>query len=356
MVTGDDTFRASIGALESLKIEHRNYKLTKKHIASTCRAMLAGELLVLVGPSRVGKTRCIQDALSVPSANRPSADHRMRVVVVEAGNEATSGQFSTKDFAMACLKAIHHPVYGIPAEDDPWEKRLDELLDRTPERRLWSAFSKALKLRRTEYFVIDEAHHVLYVRGGDVTAARVLDSWKCLGNSTGVKIVLAGSYSLLSLVSLAPHLLGRQQPLDFPRYRADDRRDVEAWEQILRKYSELLPLPDRGSLSIWNRLLFEGSLGRLGGLALWLRTALARMDAEGSIHLDREILERTRLPSLHELSILNEIVEGERDLSRQSTWKATKRTEEDLDKPRTAKKQKRAFQRNSKRSPANGRV
>jgi len=346
-------FRSRVRALESMKVEHRNYQVTKRKISSTCQAMLAGELLVLVGPSRVGKTRCIQDALAAPRNNVPDAEHRQRVVVVEAANGADAGQFSTKDFSMACLKAIHHPVYGVAAADDPWEKRLDELVDRTPERRLWSAFATALKLRRTEYFVIDEAHHAIYVRGGEIAAARILDSWKCLGNSTGVKIVLAGSYSLLSLVSLAPHLLGRQQPLDFPRYAQRERSDVLAWEQILRTYTGFLQLPSGQSLSNWNGLLFEGSLGRLGGLSLWLRTALARMDAEGSVHLDREILEATRLPAAHESSIRNEIEEGERLLERREVIQYRAGGDS---KRAPAKKSSRPFQKHPRRNPSKGRT
>lgn len=306
----------ALDALRALKVEHRNYKKVARRIASSCKAMFRGELLVLVGPSRVGKTRCVREALGIQQDPVPDDDACMRVVIVEAGNESTSGEFSTKGFAMACLRAIRHPVYGVAADDDPWEQKLDELLDRTPERRLWSAFQRALVRRETEYLVIDEAHHVSYVRGGPDAAARVLDSWKCLANATKVKLVLMGSYELLSLVQLATHLLGRQQPLEFARYRSDSRADIEAWEQLLRRFSELLCFQGTESLSTWNQMLFEGSLGRAGGLSLWIRTALAVMEAEGLSSLTRQLLEATRLPALQETAILEEIVEGERNMLR----------------------------------------
>lgn len=306
----------ALDALRALKVEHRNYKKVTRRIASSCKAMFRGELLVLVGPPRVGKTRCVREALGIPQDPVPDDDELMRVVIVEAGNESTSGEFSTKGFAMACLRAIRHPVYGVAADDDPWEQKLDELLDRTPERRLWSAFQRALIRRKTEYLIIDEAHHVSYVRGGPDAAARVLDSWKCLANTTKVKLVLTGSYDLLSLLRLATHLLGRQQPLEFARYRSDSRADIEAWEQLLRRFSELLRFQGAESLSSWNRMLFEGSMGRAGGLSLWIRTALAVMEAEGLTSMTLEILEATRLPALQEAAILQEIVEGERNMLR----------------------------------------
>jgi len=182
----------ALDSLANLKVEHRNYLNIQSRISSACAAMFRGELLVIVGPSRVGKTRCVRDGMGIPDDNQPEDDQSMRVVIVEAANESTSGEFSTKGFAVSCLRAIRHPIFGVAEPDDPWEQRLSERLGRTTEARLWSAFDSALERRRTEFLVIDEAHHVLYVRGGNQAAARVLDSWKCLANKTKVKLVLTG--------------------------------------------------------------------------------------------------------------------------------------------------------------------
>jgi len=353
MVT-DHTIASAIEVLGKLKIEHRNYRLVKRRLSAACRAAFRGELLVLVGPTRVGKTRCVRDALAVPTTNLPDDNGHMRVVLVEAANESTSGEFSTKSFAMACLRAIHHPIYGVAAEDDPWERGLDELLDRTPERRLWSAFANALRLRKTEYLVIDEAHHVLYVRGGDMAASRVLESWKCLANTTQIKIVLIGSYSVLSLLTLAPHLLGRQQPLEFPRYRSDSRTDIEAWEQLLRRFSEHLPIENGKSLSVWNRYLFEGSIGRAGGLSMWLRSALAHVEAAGLSSIAHDALQETRLPRTQEGAILAEITEGERHLLRRKEPAPEPPRQPD---PRASVERKGIpFRRKPKRNPVSGRA
>ena len=355
---------AALEILEGLKVEHRNYRLVQRRIAASCRAMFRGELLVVIGPPRVGKTRCVRDALGIPEYNIPGKDQLLRVVIVEAGNESTSGEFSTKAFAMSCLRAIRHPIYGVAADDDPWEQKLNELLDRTPERRLWSAFERALVLRKTEFLVIDEAHHVKYVPGGGAAAARVLDSWKCLGNVTKVKLILTGSYSLLTLLTLAPHLLGRQQPLEFARYRSDSKPDIEAWEQLLRRFAEPLRFKKDESLSSWNRLLFEGSLGRAGGLSLWLRTAIARIDADDLEYLTKEVLEETRLPAVQEAAILEEIVEGEKNLlsyrSSQTSGKdpPTTATATPSSGPGRGKQKGKGvpFRRSPKRNPVNGRA
>lgn len=306
-----------LDSVKRLKIEHLKYRTMKRRVSAVLQAMFLGELAVIAGPPRVGKTRSVRDALAISEFPQPDDNELMPVVIVEAANEGTSGEFSTKGFAMACLRAIRHPIFGIGDDNDPWGVKLNERLERTPERRLWSAFEQALILRKTEYFVIDEAHHVRYVRGGDEAAAKVLDSWKCLANIAKVKLVLIGSYKLLPLMSLAPHLLGRQLPLEFARYKSSSMDDIREWEKALRCFSELIPFNDNESLSTWNRYLFEGSMGRIGGLSSWLRGALAKMIAEDADRMTIEFLQASRMPAQQEDMIFEEIVEGEKYLLRQ---------------------------------------
>ncbi|WP_196806988.1 AAA family ATPase [Rhodanobacter sp. OR87] len=321
------------------------------------RAIWPGELIVLVGPSRVGKSRCISDALSVPFVNVPDTEGTMRVVMVEAENSSKGGEFSTKAFMVACLKAIRHPIYGGPANDDLWGSKFDQLLHKTSEATLRDAFERALKLRQVEYLVIDEAHHVQYVAGGDNAATRVLDSWKCLASKAKVKLVLSGSYKLLSLLGLAPHLIGRQQPLNFGRYKATSRTEVENWEQVLREFNELLQLKDGESLSTWNRTLFDGSLGCVGLLSQWIRACLASMLADEADTVTLERLQSTRLPSLQERDLLAEILIGEEDLKR-AHEQISPPVQSSAPKPASEKKTstRKPFQRKSRRSAAGGRA
>lgn len=352
-------------SVENVKVLHRNFSDTRSRLSAACRAIFCGEMIVLVGPSRVGKTRCILDALRVPSRNLPNEEGLLRSVVVDAGNDSKGGEFSTKGFMVECLRAIHHPIYGVPDANDPWGERLQARLHRTPESTLRAALETAIERRGTEYFVIDEAHHVRYAPGGDCAAARILDSYKCLANRTRIKLILAGSYQLLSLLTLAPHLVGRQQTLEFARYRLDSERDVVAWEQVLRHYSKVIPFENGHSLSTWNRYLFDGALGCVGGLSRWLRASLVAMQIGGGSTLTRQLLERCRLPVVQENALLAEIVDGERLMLR---------INEEGSKPATAgalpvsggkatgsgvnasKPQRKPFQRASKRNRLGGRA
>jgi hypothetical protein len=351
--------------LENTKVLHPNYEHCRDQLAAACTSILRGELVVLIGPSRVGKSRSVQDALGVRPPIEPDEHEHMRVVMVEAGNDSKGGEFSTKAFMAECLRAIRHPVYGVADEDDPWEERLQAKLFRTPEGTLRAAFRKALELRHTEYLVIDEGHHVRYAPGGDAAAARILDSYKVLASRANIKLVLAGSYQLLELLALAPHLLGRQHPIEFPRYHAESRADVLAWQRILQSFSKCIAFSAGESLCDWNRYLFEGSQGCVGQLLRWLRATLAIQMSEGAPCLTRQSLEGARTPAAQELAILAEIVAGEQHLLRianavagerqrgvASTSSATKSTQEKESK----KRKRKPFQRKSRRNKVGGRV
>ena len=365
MVKHQEWVPTALELLENTKVLHPNYEHCRNRLAAACTSILRGELVVLIGPSRVGKSRSVQDALGLRLPIEPDEHSHMRVVMVEAGNDSKGGEFSTKAFMAECLRAIRHPIYGVADEDDPWEERLQAKLFRTPEGTLRAAFRRALELRHTEYFVIDEGHHVRYAPGGDAAAARILDSYKVLASRSNIKLVLAGSYQLLDLLALAPHLLGRQHPIEFPRYRAESRADVIAWQQILQAFSKCIVFSEGESLRDWNRYLFEGSQGCVGQLLRWLRATLAVLKSEGAAYLTRQSLEGARTPAAQELAILAEIVAGERHLLRAadavagehqrgaaSTSSAAKSAQEKEPKNRKRK----PFQRKSRRNKVGGRV
>ncbi|MGH8603588.1 MAG: hypothetical protein ACREXR_12680, partial [Gammaproteobacteria bacterium] len=162
-------------------------------------------------------------------------------------------------------------------------------------------------------------------------------------------------------LGLAPHLLGRQQPLNFGRYKATSRAEVDSWEQVLREFSEILRFENGESLSTWNRTLFEGSLGCVGLLSQWIRACLASMLSDDADVVTPDRLNATRLPSLQERELLSEILIGEDDLKRahEQPPPPSQRPAPDSPSRPSAKKKaptRRPFQRKSRRSPAGGRV
>lgn len=219
---------------------------------------------------------------------------------------------------------MKHPLFSMRGHD------LDDLLamqkmDRSTEATLRVALEYAIIARGTRYLFVDEAQHVKYA-GRDIQASfAVMDSWKCLAQTTGVVLVLVGAYPVLDIISNSPHLLGRNHQVHFPRYYAS-REDIVAFGQILQKYTELLHLDQSvTSLADLAELMYEGSLGCIGLLKAWLK----RVDAVASfrgVAVDEKLLRSMRLTDLDLRKIGAEIRVGEESLARTSTPKATGRS------------------------------
>ncbi len=354
-----------IKKLKSIRVPHAAYLLVVERVFNAILASVAGEVVVVVGPSRVGKSRAVVEACSlIYKLGAKTPKGAMPVVFVEAENASKNGEFSTKAFIVECLRAVKHPIYGVAEEDDEYEGKLSALHHRTPEGVLRGAFETALKLLKTQILVVDEAQHVEYAVGGESAAAKVLNSWKCIGNKCGLIIVLSGTYPLLNIISLAPHLVGRQRPIEFPRYKTESLQDVGSFEQILLTLNEFCASEsDDQSLCNWSKLLMTESLGCIGHLSKWLRSAFADMISYKEKHLTEKILLRSRLPTALLAPIAQEIKDGEIFLAEflrmqdaENEMQASNDAVAEIAKPKKAKPKKtQPFQRKARRNPRGGR-
>lgn len=314
-MTGNEPALTTAKWISRQCVEHRNYRHVMERTFNALSVAQPGEVVVIVGPSRVGKSRAVGQALS--QLARPREGLRdMPAVFVQAENASTLGAFSTKAFMQALCRSIKHPIYGMAEPGDPWGVRLSARVNRTPEGVLRDAVEHGLRLLSTRYLIIDEAHHVGYAGKQGTNALAVLDSWKCLAYKTSTVLCLVGSYQLLDILAHAPHLLGRQRIIEFPRYRATIEADVIAFSEVLSMWSlsRLFENP-RENLLTSSRLLFTHSFGCIGHLARWLISALGEAAAAGSPYLSSPLLRATRHPAEQERAILAEIEAGERSIS-----------------------------------------
>lgn len=364
------TIMQRIDELKKIRVPHDSYLKAVNRMVNAIIAAAAGEIIVFVGPSRVGKSRCVIEACGIvfpnidensktavmSSVDNLNSQDIMPFLFVEAENAGKNGEFSTKAFMIECLKAVKHPLYGMTEAGDPWGIKLIALHNNTPERKLREAFENALILRKVKVLVIDEAQHVEYVAGADNTSAKVLNSWKCIANKCSVKIILSGSYRLLNVVSLAPHLIGRQRPIEFPRYRADQLDDLVSWEKILTTLSIHVPSGGKNKiLCQWNKLLFQESSGCIGHLIRCLRSTLGEMIAHSEDLISENSLKRSSLPAPHLDAVLKEIEDGERFLNNNIDLIVKAADSEPPNPPVKPRNPKRPFQRNARRSAYKGR-
>lgn len=302
----------AIHKIKILKVPHRNYERARSEALSILVASVPGEVVCITGPSRSGKSRLAGELGKLIVGERPTmGDEFMPIVAVLATNCTNQGVFRTKNFAIHCLEAIRHPIYGLAKLDDPWDISRHRHLEKISEGSLSNAFSQALKNRKTMYLFIDEAQHLTYALGGDSEAAAILDSWKCLAANASVVLVLIGAYPIVEVLHLAPHIIGRKHQVHLPRYYPTPE-DLIAFLQILDAYSPLLRMPAAvGSLRHWADLLYTDSFGCLGHIESWLRATLAIARAENAETITEIHLRKSRKSYEDRRVIGQEIEQGE---------------------------------------------
>jgi len=309
--------KTAIKTIRSMSISHRNWNRAFSDSFAFLTASAMGEVVCITGPSRAGKSRLIRKLISMLDCGQISNEiNIMPVVSVLATNCSVRGGFSTKEFTIRALEAVKHPIFGVVHNDYELEVKRLKLLARTSEGVLRLALEHALIQRQTRYFFIDEAQHIQYVLNNERHAAAILESWKCLAQSTGTTLVLVGAYPLLNILKLCPHMLGRKHQVHLPRYQYVEN-DLLAFSEIIEVYSELIVLPEGvESLNDWIDLLYEGSMGCIGLLEGWLRGALAYVDANDERVLTLAHLKAARRSKIEEAEISQEITEGEKVLGK----------------------------------------
>lgn len=340
-------------------IPHRNWQRALADAFAVLTCASPGEVVCITGPSRAGKSLLIRRLIQMLfGESRFDETGLLPAVVVEAVNAGPHGGFSTKAFTQRLLESVKHPLFSMKGQD------LDDLLamqkmDRSTEATLRVALEHALIARETKYLFIDEAQHVQYASRDAQASFAVMDSWKCLAQTTGLVLVLVGAYPILNIVKNSPHLLGRNHQVHFPRYLAN-REDIVAFGQLLQKYSEFIDL-DKSltSLNDIAELMYEGSLGCIGLLKAWLK----RADAVASYHnvpVSEGLLRSKRLTDLDLREIADEILVGEECLVRTSASKrvggAANTSSAEKGIPGGKKKKGKPFQRNPTRQTAGNRT
>jgi len=278
-------------------------------------------------------------------------------VYLELQNAGISSFFSTKSFTADLLHTVQHPIYGVPAPDDPFGQKLDTRLNKTPETTLRTAFERACDARGIRYLALDEFHHITHVKGGARAQAAILDSWKCLAAKKGLVLILIGPYNLLQTVALSSHLIGRTRLVEFPRYRKESEQDRRAFAEVLKAWSP--PIRFEGpkvTLLTWAAKLFEHSLGCVGRLALCLTEALSVVATNEAPYLTLQDILKARPPGLFEDEVRRDIEMGER-LIEATQHSADGKPWAPIDPPGgPTRKKGKPFQRSSQRFDLGGRT
>jgi len=299
-------------------VAHPLQKQAHEALLHAIREPAGAALVVLVGPTGVGKTtlrlkveqEIIRDAAPTLDTDRG----RIPVASVEAV-APDSGQYSWRDFYFRGLTALDEPLVGHKVDvDDPASRRAVTARTKVVTADLRRAFEQALRQRRPAALLIDEAQHLAKMRSGRRLQDQ-MDCIKSLASLTDTVHVLLGTYELLVCRNLSAQLTRRSIDIHFPRYRAQDPEDVLAFKRVLVSFQRQMPLVEEPDLSARWEYCYERSIGCVGVLKDWLTRALNAALREGTPTLAPRHLDGHALSPAQCAALAKETCDGEAELS-----------------------------------------
>lgn len=295
------------------RISHAHWETTLEELYLALTMASLGEIISVVGASRVGKSKLIHTVAGMLDGPEHSVgDNFTHSIYVRALNDGLNGTFCSKSFSWSLLDKVDHPVYSAGLDVNG----LSSVYRGNTTSVFNKAFVKAIKNLPVRYVFIDEAQHVKYTASARVAPHAIMDFWKTMAEDANIILVIIGSYFLLNIMGGSGHLLGREDTIVMPRY-SNSVQDLNEYAAIIRQLESNLPGELIGdSLVAHTRILQRYSFGCIGLLKVWIKRAYRLAKREGKA-IDLDILESSR-PRNNKIDIMQEeIVWGERLLNNQ---------------------------------------
>jgi energy-coupling factor transporter ATP-binding protein EcfA2 len=312
-----------IDAFRSFTMAHPRLVQAKEELLTAIEASAPGSLILVVGPTGVGKTtlrRKVEESLIEKMAALMEADPGKLPFVSLEAVAPDNGSFHWRDHYQRMLAQMQEPLIdhklGLPRGEGertgngryaPWPRGFTGY-------QLQQSIENALRYRRPAAVFIDEAQHLGRMASGRKLADQ-LDVIKSTASRSHTVHVLIGTYELLAFRNLSAQLSRRSVDLHFSRYRAENADDVETFQNVVFTFQKQLRSADHlDFLNIWD-FLYERSLGCIGILKDWLMRALIVAARNANPALNLAILERTALSASQCEKMLSEAREGEARLA-----------------------------------------
>lgn len=273
------------------------------------------ELLTLVGPSGAGKSALCETLvekirLQACAEMERDPDHVPAIMTpaVAEGHRA----FEWKGLYRAAAEAVGDPF--------AWQRRPKPEVEKKHRRFMGehittAAYRRSMEQefahRRTKYWFIDEAQHILTgAKAG--TPGDQFDVLKSVAQTSSVKIVLVGPYSLLTHIDNSAQLARRTHCVHLPRYKSKEISEKNSFASCAAALLKQLPLDEFPDVEGNFDFYYAGSAGCIGILKEWCERAAERMWLEGGQRvLTRAHFAKTRLRTDALQRIYMDLFEGE---------------------------------------------
>lgn len=332
--------RLSYFSDKDLIINHPLYDVKLQAADDAMDPGLDQNLVILVGPSGVGKTALTKALVRMFNERvlRQNPEDRISIpaIWVEA-NAPEETDFEWRFLYQDMLEALHAPLIDstLPVIDRNSGELGNRLTIAPEESRtvpssgtLRHRLKTMIEARSTQLAVIDEAKSLFYVRpslSGEVRRALLeqkAEVVRSLVNRTPTTILLAGAFNLLAAVNLTGALARRSNIIYFPPY--------EATADGLAGYSIgllglLSHLPAKWSLDVKKMLplIFEQSLGQIGMTRHILHKWMAKSQ-QGGVPMDESLLLSCFFPKAALHTLRSELQDGKRQIDQLSAFEAIK--------------------------------
>lgn len=301
-----------------IKVRHPKMEQLLNRLNALIEQPGGNELIILMGPSGVGKSTLIEELRRriIDNNIKELEENKSKFPFVSVELVSPdNGLFNWKDFYIRTLEAmleplIHHKInYETIGEKKPKRQPFGNSNPRTaPELR--RSVENAFYYRKPQIFIIDEAQHFTKMASGKRYTDQ-LDTLKSLSNLTKIPQLLVGTYELKDFVNLNGQLARRTMDLHFPRYDFNNEDDLRIFIGIAHRLLGLLPIRVSSEIIDQYEFLYERTLGCVGILKDWLMRSLKVALEENSEVFTMKHMKKTAL-SINKVSkLLDEIEVGE---------------------------------------------
>jgi energy-coupling factor transporter ATP-binding protein EcfA2 len=262
-----------------------------------------GTMLLVIGPSRVGKTtliRLLEEQLLLKSkalmASNPSFIPFASILAAGSGNN----RFEWTEYYRAVLRALRDPF-------------VDGKVARIRARELREAMETALLERKPLAIIVDEAHHLAEAARGSRLQSQ-LNHLKHFENATGASHILVGTYEMRPFRKANAQLACRSVDVHFPRYDAAIDADAQVFQSIVWALQRQLPVEQEPALVEHWEFLYARSIGCVGLLKMHLNRALSLALTEQAKTVTLAHLRKTAMPEARVEAALRNALESEAEL------------------------------------------
>ncbi len=302
-----------------------------------------GTMVLVIGPSRVGKTtliRLLEERLTRLSLARLRADPGFIpfASITTVGPE--NSRFDWPGYYRAVLRSLRDPFMDIPRA-------------RIPNREVREAMEAALFYRKPLAVIVDEAHHLAVVASGS-RLQNQLNHLKYFENLAGVSHILVGTYELRPFRRVNAQLACRSVDIHFSRYDATNAEDAQVFRSIVWALQRQLPVPEDPRLVEQWEFLYARSIGCIGLLKLHLNRALTLALEEDARTVTLTHLRKAAMPESRVKAALQNALESEAELTESDGADERLLTLLGLRGPGSKKAPEAAVEQKPRRSPRPG--